>query len=250
VVQLYGDNILAKLAALEARIFGEALTGESEVATRCDQIQIPEFLMQRFEDTAHDARPDLRLGDSFPMQLGINAFLVHYKNETSSATFAGGFLLPPPTQSPEQYLRMIKSIWIIQRVQSCSEYIEACGPVSRNRLLQCFVEGLAQKCLEEFNRFAQRTPDGLFKVRNEPSEGVLRPLGNDAFSIWPKVLRPPDPFDIASVDSLKIVLRAPLEYQTQSTRSKELLLLRHDATLLEMLTKETSETNQPTVIQT
>lgn len=182
--------------------------------------------------------------------MGINAFLIHYKNETPSSAFAAGFLLPPSTQSPEQYLRMIKSIWILQRVQSCAEYIEACGPVSRNRLLQCFVEGLADKCLEEFNRFAQPLPGGIFKVRDEPAEGVLRPLGNEAFSVWPKIVRPPDPFDIASVDSLKIVLRAPLKHQTESTRSKELLLLRHDPTLLEMLTKETSETNQPTVIQT
>ena len=236
--------------ALEARIFGESLSESSEVATRCDQIRIPEFLLQMFEDACHDARPDLRLGDLFPMQLGINAFLIHYKNESSSAEFAGGFLLPPPTQSPEQYLRMIKSIWIIQRVQACSEYIEACGPVSRNRLLQCFVEGLAQKCLEEFNRFAQPLQGGIFRVRNEPNEGVLRPLGNEAFSVWPKIVHPLDPFDIASVDSLKIVLRAPLKHQTQLARSKELLLLRHDPTLLEMLTKETSETNQPTVIQT
>lgn len=205
--------------------------------------------MQRFEDASTDARPDLRLGASFPMQLGINAFLIHYKDESSSASFTGGFLLPPPTQSPEQYLRMIKCIWIIQRVQACEKYIEACGP-SRNRLLQCFVEGLAQKCLEAFNRFAQPVSGGYFKVRNEPSEDVLRPLGNEAFSIWPKVVQPPDPFDIASVDSLKIVLRAPLNYQTQSTRSKELLLLRHDPTLLEMLTKETSETTRPTLIQT
>jgi len=182
------------------------------------------------------------------MNEGINAFLLHYKEDAATSSFSGDFLLQTPTQSPAQYLRMMKTIWIIQRVLECSEYKEACR--NGNRLLRCFVDGLAQKSLDEFNRFADGPRGNPYKVRNEPSEEDLSPLGKDAFAIWPKPVRQPDSFDIASMDSLKIVLRAALQLPPTpylaptSSRHKELLLLRHNSTLLEMVVRETWQADQ------
>lgn len=184
------------------------------------------------------------------MHQGINVFLLHYKEESATSQFSGGFLLETPTQSTEQFVRMMKPIWIIQRVRENREYIQACQ--SGNRLLRCFVENLGQKCLEDFNRFAQTPPSNVFKVRNEPDPVALGQLGEDAFQIWPKLARSLDIFEISSMDSLKIIFRALLRpppvanLNPNQARYKQLLLLRHDNTLVEMITKETSEVDSST----
>jgi hypothetical protein len=241
----YGEAVLSKLAGLEARIFGESEITSSTICTRCDQIRIPGYLTKRFQDASKSAKPELPRGDIFPMRDGINAFLIHHREDAAASTFSGGFILQTPSQSPEQYLRMMKSIWIIRIVQACAEYQLACQ--SGNRLLKCFVEELSQKCLNEFNRFAEGAANP-FQVRNEPTEQTLTPLGDGAFLIWPKVPRPLDRFDAAatSVDQLKILLRAQMHNRVTPSRHMELLLVRHDDTLLEMVIKETSEADQAT----
>jgi hypothetical protein len=179
------------------------------------------------------------------MKDGIDAFLIHHKEDAATSTFSGGFILQPPSQSPEQYVRMMKSIWITRCVQSSEEYYRACE--SGNRLLKCFVEELGHKCLNEFNRFAN--PDSPRQVRNAPSVEILSRLGDDSFLIWPKVPRPLDRFDAAaaSVDPLKkILLRAQMHNRMALSRHMELLLVRHDETLLEMIIKETAESDQAT----
>ncbi|PVH87865.1 hypothetical protein DL98DRAFT_632066 [Cadophora sp. DSE1049] len=236
------DRIIARINEFEARVFGETSRSSPSESVRCEEIEIPDFLRRRFEEASMLARPNLRSGNDFPMSDGIDAFLTHHEYDSIASNYSG-FLLLPPSQTPEQYLQMMKSIWIIQCVQASPEYLAACK--SGNRLLKCFVEGLADKCLDVFGKFAESAAGNQCKVRDEPDEETLIPLGEDAFLIWPKVLRPMDRFDEASVDSLKIILRAPLHHQTLS-HNKELLLLRHGVSTLEMVTKETSGKDQST----
>ena len=246
-----GDQLLSKLSAIEARLFSDVPSPGARAAASCEQIQIPHFLIDKFEEASRLGRPELEDGNVFPMHKGINAFLSHYKEDPASSQFSGGgFLLETPTQSPEQFLRMMKAIWIIQRVRYSTEYTQASR--SGNRLLRCFVESLGHKCLEDFNRFAQQPPGNIFKVRNEPDPITLSELGEDAFAIWPHRSRPLDIFDTASMDSLKIIFRALLRpppmqaHSPASARYRQLLLLRHDNTLLEMIVKETSEADAST----
>lgn len=245
-----GDQLLSKLAAIEARLFSDTPSPGSRIALSCEQIQIPQFLMDKFEEASRSGRSELQNGNVFPMHQGINAFLAHYKEETTPSQFSGGFLLETPTQSPEQFLRMMKAVWIIQRVRYSKEY--SLASQSGNRLLRCFVESLGQKCLEDFNRFAQLPPGNPFKVRNEPDPITLSGLGEESFAIWPHTARPLDIFDTASLDSLKIIFRAllrppPIQNLSPSAaRYRQILLLRHDSTLIEMIVKETSEADAST----
>lgn len=245
-----GDQLLSKLAVIEARLFKDTASPGSRVASSCEQIQIPKYLIDKFEESSRLGRPELENGNILPMHQGINAFLSHYKDDTTTSQFSGGFLLETPTQSPEQYLRMMKAIWIIQRVRYSKEYTQASQ--SGNRLLRCFVESLGQKCLEDFNRFAQMPPGNVFKVRDEPDPISLSELGEESFRIWPNVARSLDIFDTETMDSLKMVFRAllrPPPNQGLSTTPacyRQLILLRHDNTLLEMIVKETSEADAST----
>lgn len=134
----------------------------------------------------------------------------------------------------------MKSIWIIQRVQGSAEYAVSCE--RGNRLLKCFVEDLAQKCLDAFSRYSGK-PENPYRVRNEPSEVSILPLGEEAFMTWPKTTQTYDRFDAAAIDTMKTILRAPLLHLNPS-RQKEVLLLRQSETVLEMITKETSDTDR------
>ena len=250
LISNHGDQLLSKLASIEARLFSDISSPGSRVALHVQQIQVPPFLADKFEAASKSARPELENGKSFTMQQGINAFLIHHTEDASSLRFSGGFLLETPTQSPDHFVRMMKPIWIIQTVRESRDYLQACQ--SGNRLLRCFVESLGQKCLEDFKRYAQEPPLNVFKVRNEPDPVTLSQLGEDAFQIWPKVTKSLDVFDISSMDSLKIVFRALLRptpthnLNPNHARYKQLVLLRHDSTLVEMVTKETSEADAST----
>lgn len=199
-----GDGLLQKLTEIEGKLFGEGKLLSLKVAIRCDQIQIPQYLRDRFEDASIAEKPQLKEGGPFPVHQGLTAFLLHYKEDIAS----GGFLLEEPTQTPEQYLRMMKTIWIMQRIQSSKEYTQA--RKAGNRLLICFVESLAQNCLDGFNRFAGPTFEKTFKIRTEPDPVSLNQLEEDSFAIWPRNVQPLDIFDTASMDSLKLVFRALL----------------------------------------
>lgn len=241
-----GQNILAKLAAIEAKLSGIAPPSTTIEAVQCKQIQIPNFLWNRFEESSKARMPELPSGNIFPLNAGINAFLTHYQDPPVDVF--SGYILLQPSQTPEQYVRLMKAIWIMQSIQDLPEYIDACN--SGNRLFKLFVEGLADKCLAQFNRFAESPPGNPFQIRNQPTEATLSPLGEEAFAIWPKAVRELDDFDKASEDPLqKIILRSQLNPRNSSNR-KEFILIRHDTLLLELVTKETSETDRFTNSQT
>lgn len=235
-----GQNILAKLAAIEAKLSGIAPPSTTIEAVQCKQIQIPDFLWNRFEESSRARMPELQSGNIFPLNAGINAFLTHYQD--APVDVFSGYILLQPSQTPEQYLRLMKAIWIMQSIQDLPDYITACN--SGNRLFKLFIEGLADKCLAQFNRFADSPPGNPFQIRNQPTEATLQQLGEEAFAIWPKTVRELDDFDKASEDPLqKIILRAEVHPQNSSKR-KEFILIRHDTLHLELITKETAEADR------
>lgn len=232
----YGESILRELERQNQRLFGDGITANATEAVDATRITVPEYLQRRFEFEARDAKPGTEFDASFPMHDGINAFLLHYQEDAATITYQRGFILSNPTQSPEQYLNMMKSIWIIQKVLGSWEYIETCR--RGNRLLKCFVEDLGQKCLDVFNRYSAK-PDNPYKLINEPNEMSLLPLGNEAFIIWPRQTQAAQ-FDLATLDTEKTILRAPLQHP-RPPRQLELLVLRQAETTLEMIIKESSE---------
>lgn len=248
LIRYYGNHTLAALSnvevqlnRIEALMFG---TGDSTLppasqAMRCAQVIFPDLLRESFENVSKSARPNIETDENFPMYDGINAFLRHYKEDNNSNLFSGGLFQIPTNQSPPQYLSMMKSIWIIARVQECREYRLACQ--AGNRLLMIFVEGLAQKCIDEFRRHAEGPPMpgyNPYKVANEPTAETLLPLGEEAWAIWPKPTRQSDNFDeTTGSDQLNTILRARLQHRTPYVL-EEMILLRRGDTMLEMVTKK------------
>lgn len=103
------------------------------------------------------------------------------------------------TPEPAQYLNLMKSIWIIQKVKRGEEYVQA----SSDRLWDCYIKELDevrlsililrdclrtcmlihwQKCQREFRRFTTKEPPG--KRLKEPDRRCLELLREEEFRIW------------------------------------------------------------------
>ncbi|KFX90950.1 hypothetical protein V495_07783 [Pseudogymnoascus sp. VKM F-4514 (FW-929)] len=234
----YGEALLLVLGQIKELILGDARAIGAQEDVRCHQIVIPPYLVQKFEKLAIDAKPRSRSDDTFPMHDGINAFLQHYEEEAAIARLSRSRGVQPvsPTQWPRQYASMMRSIWVIQRIQRSAEYVDSCA--SGNQLLKYFVEDLAKKCLHLFNQHSDK-PANPCKVKNEPDEMSLCLLGEEDFLIWPIPVASYDRPHLTEIDDMKTILKTPLVHLNPE-RQRSLVLLRQTETVLEMITKETS----------
>ncbi|OBT91265.1 hypothetical protein VE02_00355 [Pseudogymnoascus sp. 03VT05] len=241
----YGEAMLLVLGQIKELILGDARTIGAQEDVRCQQIVIPPYLLHKFEKLAIDAKPRAASGDTFPMHDGINALLQHCEEEVAAARLSHSRGVQPasPTQWPRQYVSMMRSIWIIQKIESSAEYVDSCA--RGNQLLKYFVEDLAKKCLYAFNRHSDR-PANPYRVKNEPDEMSLGLLGEEAFLTWPIPVRSYDRPHASEIDDMKTILRTPLVHLNPE-RQRSLVLLRQTETILEMITKETREINLRTV---
>ncbi|KFY74617.1 hypothetical protein V499_05364 [Pseudogymnoascus sp. VKM F-103] len=219
----YGEAMLLVLGQIKELILGDARTIGAQEDVRCQQIVIPPYLLHRFEKLSIDAKPRAASGDTFPMHDGINAFLQHYEEEAAAARLSRSRGVQPasPTQWPRQYVGMMRSIWLIQKIESSAEYVDSCA--RGNQLLKYFVEDLAKKCLYAFNQHSDR-PVNLYRVKNEPDEMSLGLLGEEAFLTWPIPVRSYDRPHASEIDDMKTILRTPLVHLNPERQSREINL--------------------------
>ncbi|OBT66188.1 hypothetical protein VE03_05136 [Pseudogymnoascus sp. 23342-1-I1] len=168
LVVRYGEAMLQELGHIKDLIRGASQAIVPQEDLRCHQIVIPPYLTRKFERLSIDANPRARSDTTFPMHDGINAFLRHYEDEVAAAeqSHLRGVLPPSVSQWPMQYVRMMRSIWIIQRVLSSAEYVSSCA--RGNKLLIYFVEDLEKKCLYVFNQHSDSREINLRSVTLSP----------------------------------------------------------------------------------
>ncbi|KFY96180.1 hypothetical protein V498_02838 [Pseudogymnoascus sp. VKM F-4517 (FW-2822)] len=209
LVVRYGDTMLKELGEIKDLIRGASQAIVPQEDVRCHHIVIPPYLIRKFENLSIDANPKARSDSTFPMHDGINAFLRHYEDEVAAAeqSHLRGIQPASVTQWPIQYVRMMRSIWIIQRVISSAEYVKSCA--RGNQLLIYFVEDLEKKCIYMFNQHSDR-PANPRRVVNEPDEVTLDLLGEEVFMIWPIVVPAFDRPHETEMDDMKTILRTPL----------------------------------------
>lgn len=233
----YGEALLQEVGEIKEILLGGLSESSTREDVRCQQIVIPPYLIHKFEKLSIDAKPRARSNDTFPMHDGINAFLEHYEKEAAAARISLLYGIQPasPTQWPRQYVSMMRNIWIIQRIQNSTEYVNSCE--RGNQLLIYFIKDLEKKCLYVFNQHSDK-PANPRNVKNEPDEESLGLLGEEAFLIWPIPVRNYDRPQPTEIDDMKTILRTPL-VSLNPERQRSLVLLRQAENILEMITKET-----------
>jgi hypothetical protein len=82
-------------------------------------LTIPPELEARIQKAAEIDHPELRDGDLFPLGEGAEAFVIQFNNAT--IRFEAGRLADERMPSAEQYLNLLKCVWIMRRLQNTRE---------------------------------------------------------------------------------------------------------------------------------
>ena len=172
------------LQEIKRLLEGHALTNTQDASAQPSTPivpRVPDYLVVRFEVAAKSTNWELVDEKKFPFYSSINAFHHHFDDSTvlfkPKVTPLGDFFAER-TPEPEQYLNLMKSIWIIQRIKKGSEWAKA----SSDRLSKCYMEQLEGQCLQEYTRFTTQTePQERLK---EPDQRNISLLAGTMFQIW------------------------------------------------------------------
>lgn len=142
-----------------------------------DTHRIPEDITARFETSSKASNPELVDLKFFPFYKGVDAFHRHFERSTTvfnlEETSTGDFFAER-TPKPLQYLDLMKSAWIIEKIKEGDEWAEA----SSDRLSECYMNELAGKCLYELSRFTSEEPR---KRLAKPAQRNISLLSQDEF---------------------------------------------------------------------
>ena len=212
---------------IEGHWTANAQEASFQTSTNCLDIpRIPDFLEVRFELAAKTSNPGLDKDISF--YKGVDAFHHHFEqstilfkpNEMSTADF-----FADRTPEPTQYLNLMKSMWIIQRIKKGSEW----ATTSKDRLTDCYMNEIEGKCLHQLFRFtAKEEPQKRLTAPNQRNISLLR---EEEFRIWIEDEDEVDDF-WSSTDYLNEILRVPLLGSRH--RTQELSLVWQSNTKLQM----------------
>lgn len=221
------QTVIDVLRRIEGHWTTNAQEASAQTSTSClDVPRIPGFLEVRFELAAKTSNPDL--DNYFPFYKGVDAFHHHFEQSTTlfrpdemSATDFFADRTPEPTQ----YLNLMKSMWIIQKIKKGSEW----STTSRDRLTDCYMNEIEGKCLHELFRFtAKEEPQRRLTAPDQRKISLLR---EEEFGIWMEDEDDVDDFWTAT-DYLNDILRVPLLGSRH--RTQELALVWQSDTKLQM----------------
>lgn len=89
-------------------------------------VEIPEHIDAKFELASAVGHPELAPNAWQPDE-AVDAFVVHF--HLSTAKFREGILLTERTPPPQQFLSLLKCVWIMRRLKA-STHLQKVGPYS------------------------------------------------------------------------------------------------------------------------
>lgn len=193
---------------------------EEQASAAVVDVKIPADLENRFRAAAERSFPEIRTAGNFPLQAGADSFIEYFEESTKSFTARGSFL-DERTPLPQQYLALLKCVWIMRCLSGCEALRSAPADSQWHGYVQQLREDLSIEC----QRFLAPTP--LAQRLIVPDLSGLS--NDDACDIWLTE-------DIAGYMSrhteeqaLEEVLRFPMPSQSESLR-RDLKILRLGST--------------------
>ncbi|KAF2004028.1 hypothetical protein P154DRAFT_617287 [Amniculicola lignicola CBS 123094] len=129
-------------------------------------LSVPQDIATMFAGTARQRR-DSTLGEAsdFPLQEGLDAFFRHFNSV-------------PQVLDTYSYLRLMKSIWIMDRIRQSQQWAE---------IQQSSPGGLYDRCIREMDR---RLREECTRASKSPlpSLEIVTQLPHENFNIWPNLV--------------------------------------------------------------
>jgi len=135
---------------------------------------VPIDIENKFRISAEKSCPEYRLSGNFPLQAGADAFVEHFEESTKNFIAKGNFL-DDRKPLPQQYLALLKSIWIMRCLKECDALRDAPGDSQWPGYVQQLNEDLSIEC----QRFTTAPAQRLIA----PDLGSL--VSDDVYDIWP-----------------------------------------------------------------
>ncbi|KAH7324360.1 hypothetical protein B0I35DRAFT_349664 [Stachybotrys elegans] len=178
-------------------------------------LDIPIDVAERFRMAALTDRPEYNSDDAFELSLLSDAFVLNYKRST--VNFRGGRLISDRIPPVDQYLNLLKCVWLYKRMM-ISPNLEEAHPESH---WPSFIKQLEDDVSSECARFNS----DLVKP-DLPLTPVLR---GDMFTIWPE-REPNQLVDVVTRDEMmEQILESPLQSVNSSVERSVKLLRRMGA---------------------
>ncbi|KAI9767775.1 MAG: hypothetical protein M1840_005456 [Geoglossum simile] len=170
------QDLASRIDAVHAAVLGQEVVSQLE-NPRSFTLAIPPEVEARIQQEAEIDHPELRDGGLFPLSEGAEAFVVHFNNATVG--FRAELLVDGRTPSAEQYLNLLKCIWIMRRLQ-CTQELSNLGQQSH---WPSYIKQLEGELSQQCRRFLTDHPDRIFVPE-------LPALSASNLSIWPQISVP------------------------------------------------------------
>ncbi|KAM0218492.1 hypothetical protein ACHAQD_006875 [Fusarium lateritium] len=135
-------------------------------------LEVPVDLDDRFRFAALTGHPEYRIEDDFELSELSDAFILNFHKST--VNFESGMLVEDRIPTVDQYLNLLKCVWVFKRIQAC--------PALR----------VANKDTSHWPSYARQLEDDLSSQCSRFGRELVTPriitstLKRDMFSIWPE----------------------------------------------------------------
>lgn len=109
------DAVHQSVLHLQGLLIPDVEQALSERSVVSNLLAVPADIERKFQAAAEKSHPEIGTRGNFPLQAGADAFVAHL--EESTKIFTAGNFLNERTPPPEQYLSLLKCIWIMERLQ-------------------------------------------------------------------------------------------------------------------------------------
>ena len=208
--------------------------GALKIHPAVQMLQIPELVVNRFLDALNANKPE-SFHDmvAFPLREGFDALVFHFAKST--VEFNPGFSQSQRVPEETQYINLLKSKWILERLKA-SSHLSAAEPVS---LWIDYLGEVERNIIEEYRRFETR------RLVAPPSDDITR-LPDDCFSIWVAEAPPIRPAALAEERPLEDKI---LELTLTSPVAKTLTIFRNSDIEFRMVIAETLADGRNKVVE-
>ncbi|KAF4469847.1 hypothetical protein FALBO_3287 [Fusarium albosuccineum] len=222
-IEFMHHDLTSRISAVHSdiqRLMGVLIPDLDEALNQRDRravvlLEVPMYLAEQFRFAALATHAEYRLEEDFELKDLSDAFILNYNRSTIN--FQAGMLVAERIPPIDQYINLLKCIWIFSKIQG-------------SPALQC-----ANKDTSHWPSYARQLEDDLSAQCTRFGRELVKPeieaqtLRKEMFSIWPE--KEPTPLvDVVTQDEMmEELLEVPLQSFNAGIEKKAKLLRRLDS---------------------
>lgn len=155
------DEVMVELKEIKGILTSPTTDAQAEERRLLSaSLSVPDALATRLNGALIQDRPECQDPETFPLQLGMDAFLYYFQEGNS-------------TSETDSYLNLMKCLWIMAKMKNSAEYKR----LPEGSLWQRYVKRMDFRLAKDCDRW-------VASLAPEPDMDTILRLPNDEFRIW------------------------------------------------------------------